>query len=75
MEPSPPGPAVVYVPMVTGFSVLVAESLLSQAGLSVGSITRRPSPELEGVVLESQPPAYSPVQPGSAVNLVVTGSL
>lgn len=77
MEPGPAGPAgpaVTYVPMVTGFGVRLAESLLTQAGLSVGSITMRPSSELAGVVLESQPPAYSAVEPGSVVNLVVAES-
>jgi beta-lactam-binding protein with PASTA domain len=75
VDPSPVEPAVTYVPVVTGFSVLLAESLLTQAGLAVGSITTRPSGELTGVVLESQPPAYSPVQPGSVVNLVVAAPL
>jgi beta-lactam-binding protein with PASTA domain len=66
---------VTYVPLVTGFSALVAEALLTQAGLSVGSITTRASAELAGIVLESQPPAYSAVERGSAVNLVVAGPL
>lgn len=75
MDPSPVEPAVVYVPLVTGFSVLLAESLLTQAGLSVGTVTTRGSSELAGVVLESQPPAYSPVEHGSTVNLVVAAPL
>lgn len=71
VDPTPVEPSVVYVPVVTGFGVPLAESLLLQVGLTVGSVTPRASVELAGTVVESQPPAYTPVQPGSAVNLVV----
>jgi beta-lactam-binding protein with PASTA domain/predicted Ser/Thr protein kinase len=61
------------VPDVTGESLVEAENILSQAGLSVGSVTDEDSQEPEGTVLSQSPPAGDRVPAETDVDLVVSG--
>lgn len=78
----PPGTAVVMVvslgkepvivPSVEGLQQSVAESMLQDAGLGVGTVNLEFSPSPVGEVLRQNPNAGSAVDPGSNVNLVVS---
>jgi beta-lactam-binding protein with PASTA domain len=45
--------------------------MLVRAGLRVGSVSEQPSTAFVGTVVRTDPPAYTSVQPGSRVDLVV----
>jgi beta-lactam-binding protein with PASTA domain len=49
-----------------------AQSTLTNAGLSLGTVGREFSEEPEGTVIDSSPPAGQDAAPGSPVNLVVS---
>jgi serine/threonine-protein kinase len=63
----------IEVPDVSGESLVEAESILAQAGLSVGSVTEEDSQEQEGTVLSQDPPGGERVPEGTDVDLVVSG--
>ncbi len=64
-------PALAQVPPVAGQSVLAARHRLGQAGLPAGLVTVPGSVDPSDVVLDSDPPAFSAVDPGSVVTLFV----
>lgn len=67
------GPAPIPVPAVTGLSQSAAQSAISSAGLSVGSIATQYSPTVAaGNVISQIPGAGAEVAPGSAVDLIVS---
>ena len=63
----------VEVPSVVGLSLDEATEAITEAGLEVGNVDDQDSEEDEGTVLEQSPAAESKVEPGSAVDLVVSG--
>lgn len=63
----------VEVPSVEGLTLDEATALIEEEGLSVGNATAQESEEDEGIVLEQDPPSGAKVDPGSEVNLVVSG--
>lgn len=71
VPPPSPGVRFVSVPRLVGFSLQTAESMLARAGLEVGSVSEQPSSAFAGTVVRTDPPAYTAVQPGSSVDLVV----
>jgi len=63
-----------FVPDVVNETQESATSLLERNGLSVGVVTEQPSATVPpGTVISQDPPGGTGVQPGSAVNLVVSG--
>jgi serine/threonine-protein kinase len=67
------GPAQVQVPDVTNQDQNTARTTLQQAGLTVGNVTNQPSPTVpNGTVISTSPSAGTSVNPGTAVNLVVS---
>ncbi len=68
------GPAPVTVPNVVGLTQSAATSAITEAGLTVGQITQQASETVPaGTVIRQNPAAGTSVQPGSAVDLVVSG--
>ncbi len=66
------GPALVRVPDVVGQSLSEAEATLTNAGLSVGPVTKSTSAtQAPGSVLSESPASGSSVQSGDRVNLTV----
>lgn len=68
--PGSPG-AAVQVPGVVGQTVDAATTALTQAGLSVGAVTRQQSTAQPGTVLAQQPAAGAQANRGSQVALIV----
>ncbi len=67
------GPANVLVPSLSGLSQTVAGQTLGSEGLNVGSVTSQSSSQYSaGLVISSNPPAGTPVSPGSSVDIVVS---
>jgi serine/threonine-protein kinase len=63
----------VQVPDVTNQDQNTARTTLQQAGLTVGNVTNQPSPTVpNGTVISTSPSAGTSVNPGTAVNLVVS---
>ncbi|MBW3577860.1 MAG: PASTA domain-containing protein [Actinobacteria bacterium] len=63
----------VGVPDLGGLTVEAAQERLSSAGLALGEVTEQPSAEQpEGRVVAQDPAAGSDVEPGTAVDLVVS---
>jgi PASTA domain len=71
--PAPPVQPLSEVPNVVGYDLATAEQLLRQNGLAVGSVTEQNSSQPAGTVVQTTPTAYSAVQPGTVVELVVAG--
>jgi beta-lactam-binding protein with PASTA domain len=69
----PVGGPLVTVPLVIGMRIADAERTLSQLGLQMVITTRVPGP-VPGLVVFQTPTPTSTVQPGTAVNLMVTQS-
>ncbi|MGQ7295805.1 Stk1 family PASTA domain-containing Ser/Thr kinase [Quadrisphaera sp. KR29] len=65
------GPAAVSVPDVTGRTESQAKQDLEAEGLREGTVSPQDSPLPQGTVMSSDPPAGTPVQPGTAVDLVI----
>jgi len=66
------GPAPVSVPDLKGESLAEAEAALQKVGLTLGTVTRKPSSAAApGTVLSQSPGANSSVHAGSAVDLTV----
>ena len=63
----------VEVPNLVGQTLAVANSMLDEVGLHLGTVTEEPSDEYEpGQVISQEPPAGERVDPGTtAVNIVV----
>ncbi len=66
------GPALVVVPNVVGATYASAIATITNAGLTVGSVSTITTRRSCGVVNSQTPTGGTSVQPGSAVNLVVT---
>ena len=67
------GPSSVTVPSLAGQNQTQAANLLGQQGLSLGTVTPQASTQYAaGVVISSNPPSGTQVQPGSAVDIVVS---
>lgn len=66
------GPQRVPVPDLTGYDAPLARQLLEAAGLAVGRIDSTQAPMPKGVVVNSRPPAGTPLTPGTGVTLVVS---
>ena len=67
------GPAPVAVPNVVGLSQAAAETAITGAGLTVGTVTNQNSDTVpSGDVISQSPAAGASVAPGSAVALVVS---
>ena len=63
----------VTVPALIGRTQPEAEQLLTDAGLTLGSVTMRPDAEAEaGMVIEQSPVAGLEIPPGDPVNIVVS---
>jgi beta-lactam-binding protein with PASTA domain len=60
------------IPPVAGMSRESAAQALREAGLAVGTITERTSPDARGTVLSSQPDAGQVVAEGTSVDLVTS---
>jgi beta-lactam-binding protein with PASTA domain len=56
---------------VIGSGLYVAEQMLHDRGLTVGSVSTQYSGATPGAVVRSNPPAFTSLPVGSAVNLVV----
>jgi hypothetical protein len=68
------GPALVEVPDLAGETLSEAESVLAALGLQVGEIRREPHDVLDrDRVIDSDPAAGVMVQPGSIVDLLLSG--
>ncbi len=65
------GPAPVKVPDVTGQLLAAAEATLTNAGLTIGTITQKTSSEPAGTVLSQSPATGSSVPAGNTINLTV----
>ncbi|HXW58189.1 MAG TPA: PASTA domain-containing protein, partial [Solirubrobacteraceae bacterium] len=66
------GPALVHVPDLTGQSQTAAESALTTAGLTVGSVTQQvSSKQAPGTVVAQSPSAGSSLNGGQSVDLVI----
>jgi beta-lactam-binding protein with PASTA domain len=67
------GPATVAVPDVVGQTQAAAETAITNAGLTVGTVTQQHSDAVTaGNVISQDPAATTQVSPGSAVNFVVS---
>ncbi len=67
------GPVAVHVPELVGRSLLEAKQILLDSGLVTGTITRlKVGFMMSNMIMDTEPPALAPVQPGTAVNLVVS---
>jgi beta-lactam-binding protein with PASTA domain len=66
------GPQRVPVPDLTGYDAPLARDLLEAAGLAIGRVDSTQAPVPKGVVVNSRPPAGTPLMPGSDVTLVVS---
>jgi serine/threonine-protein kinase len=67
------GPANVLVPSLIGLTQGSAGQQLGSLGLSLGGLTSAPSSQYaSGLVIASEPPAGTPVAPGSSVSIVVS---
>ncbi len=60
----------IKVPEFTGMNIREAESLIKQTGLSLGTVTDKPSVKPQDSVIEQEPSPGSDVTSGSKVNLV-----
>jgi len=67
------GPEQVWVPALLGSSLSSAEQSLLAAGLSLGTVSQAYSTEPVDVVIDQGYPAGALVEPGTAVNLTVSG--
>lgn len=67
------GPELVTVPDVVGLDIQRAESVISQAGLAVGSVTYQytRSYQLQNQVASQEPAAGAAVAPGASIDLTV----
>ena len=67
------GPAQIIVPVLVLLSQADAEKAITDAGLTVGTVTTRNDEQVpEGQVIEQTPAANTMVAPGSAVDLVIS---
>jgi serine/threonine-protein kinase len=67
------GPIAVHVPELVGRSLTEARQALQDSGLVVGQVRRISSTLFTpNTVVDTDPPAQSPVQPGTAIGLVVS---
>lgn len=66
------GPRRIPVPDVAGYEAEHARLLIQSAGLRVGSTESAQAPTPRDVVVNTRPPAGSPVVPGGSVTLVVS---
>ena len=67
------GPAPVATPELTGLTLATAEDVLAKANLKVGKKEEEPSETVPaGEVIEQNPPADEEVEPGTAVDLVLS---
>jgi eukaryotic-like serine/threonine-protein kinase len=66
------GQQMVTVPPIQGKKRSQAESLLQQAGLSVGDVSKQSSDKPKGTVISSDPAPGESVSKGTKVNLVVS---
>ncbi len=68
------GPEQFPVPQLGGLTESEARALIEEQGFVVGEVTTRLDNDIaEGLVLEQDPDAGEPAQPGAAVDLVVSG--
>jgi PASTA domain len=67
----PPVQPLSEVPNVVGYDLATAEQLLRQNGLAVGLVIEQNSSQPAGTVVQTTPTAYSAVQPGTVVQLIV----
>ncbi len=67
------GSAPTEVPDVIGLAVAAATTQIEEAGLTVGATTTVDSEETAGTVLSTSPTAGSSAEPGSTVDLEVSG--
>jgi hypothetical protein len=67
----PPQVPALVVPRVLGYGLYLAEQILTEHGLTVGTVLARPSTATAGTVIQTSPSAYSQVPPGSRIDLVV----
>ena len=65
-------PATISVPEVVGLNLEAAQHLLQTKGLVGEPGGERPDERVPGLVIESDPPASTPLPPGSSVRLVVS---
>lgn len=66
------GPEMVVVPRLTSFDLEVAKELISKEGLSDGEVTYENNEKKAGIVISQFPEAYSSVNTGAEINLVVS---
>jgi serine/threonine-protein kinase len=66
------GPREVEMPDVIGLPLPEARDLIEEAGLEVGDISRTPSDEEEGTVIDSSFPPGAQVQTGTEIDLEVS---
>ena len=69
------GPEPLTVPNVVGMQQSAGENAIVDAGLTLGSVTRQFSAAPIGQILAQDPPADASVEPGTAVDLVVSKGL
>jgi serine/threonine-protein kinase len=62
----------VQVPSIVGMAQSVAADAIDKAGLELGSVNERESQAARGAVLETTPPAGSPVAPSTRIDLIVS---
>ena len=66
-------PTIVNVPDVVGLSLIEAEPEILRFNLLVGTVTEQYDPSVTpGIVISQSPPAGTPVNIGTAVDLVVS---
>lgn len=66
------GPQRIPVPDVEGYEFTVGRLLVEAAGLQVGRIDSAQTAAARGVIVNTRPPAGTPMVPGSRVTLVVS---
>lgn len=67
------GAGTVDVPFLEGLERAAAEETIRSNNFSVGNVTEEPSDTVpEGIVIRQSPPPNTPVQPGSAIDLVIS---
>lgn len=66
------GPQRVPVPDLTGYDAPLAGQLVQASGLTVGRIDSTQAPVPKGVVVNTRPPAGTPLSPGTGITLVVS---
>lgn len=67
------GAGTVDVPFLEGLERAAAEETIRSNNFAVGNVTEEPSDTVqEGIVIRQSPPPNTPVQPGSAIDLVIS---